>query len=88
MEFESLKELYLRIKPALTSKNEELKRRGFSYFKEEDLWNYLKETKWIKTENLSLADMVRDIFNLDYNALDSYVLNNLKKTTPELILNE
>ncbi len=88
MEFESLKELYLRIKPALTSKNEELKRRGFSYFKEEDLWNYLKETKWIKTENLSLADMVRDIFNLDYNALDSYVLNNLKKITPELILNE
>ncbi|MFA5696358.1 MAG: post-transcriptional regulator [Bacilli bacterium] len=88
MEFESLKELYLRIKPALTSKKEELRRRGFNYFKEEDLWNYLKETKWIKTENLSLAEMVRDIFNLDYNGLDKYVLNNLRNITPELNLNE
>ena len=30
-----------------------------------ELWNYLKDTKWINSTDLALADMVSDIFNLD-----------------------
>ncbi|MFA5409891.1 MAG: post-transcriptional regulator, partial [Bacilli bacterium] len=64
MEFKSLSELYNRIKPALVSKNNDLKRIGINYVKEEDIWNYLKETKWVQTSDLSLSEMVSDIFNL------------------------
>ena len=39
----SLTELYERLKPALISKKEEMKRLGYPYIKEEDIWNYLKD---------------------------------------------
>ena len=45
--FSSLEELYNRIKPALRTKKEEMKRNGYIYVKEADIWNYLKEKKWI-----------------------------------------
>ena len=41
-EFRNLKELYERLKPALRTKTNELKRIGFNYIKEEDIWNCLK----------------------------------------------
>ena len=53
IKFNSLQELYERVKPALTTKREEMKRLGIYYVKEEDIWNYFKETKWIKATNLS-----------------------------------
>lgn len=49
-EFRNLEELYNRIKPALYSKVEELKRNHISYIKEEDIWNYLSSTVWKKKE--------------------------------------
>ena len=45
MEFNSLEELYERIKPALRCKQSEMKRNGYNYIKLEDIWNYLKEVK-------------------------------------------
>ena len=47
-EFKSLEELYNRVKPALYSKREELKRNHISYIKEADIWNYLSEFVWKK----------------------------------------
>ena len=47
-EFNSLKELYEHIKPALEAKVSEMQRVGYSYIKAEDIWNYLKEIKWKK----------------------------------------
>jgi hypothetical protein len=79
MEFKSLSELYARIRPALISKNNDLKRIGINYVKEEDIWNYLKETKWIKTSNLSLSEMVSDIFNLDSSLIEGYVKDKMNK---------
>ena len=64
VEFNSLEELYRRIKPALHTKKEEMKRNGYPYIKEEDIWNYLKEVKWVHSKNLSLYQMVSDVLNV------------------------
>ena len=65
IEFNSVKELYERLKPALTTKVTELKRNDLDYIKIEDIWNYLKDSKWSKANNLLLYQMVDDILNLD-----------------------
>ena len=79
MEFKSLDDLYKRIKPALYSKVMELKRKGISYIKEEDIWNYLSINVWKNSELLSIYDMVNDILELDSSELKEYVLSLLKK---------
>lgn len=88
MEFKSLSELYSRIRPALVSKNSDLKRAGINYVKEEDIWNILKETKWVKTSNLSLADMVNDIFSLNNDMIEKYVKGKMNNIPREVNLVE
>lgn len=73
LEFSNLEELYNRIKPALETKKREMKRNGYSYIKVEDIWNYLKEVKWLKSTNLALFQMVDDIMNLDIILVDKYL---------------
>lgn len=88
MEFTSIKELYERLKPALKTKCNELKRINYYYIKEEDIWNYLKEYKWKKTNNLNLFEMVEDILNIDILKLDSYVKEEYRKTKRQINLKE
>lgn len=88
IEFTSAKELYQRLYPALKSKALELKRQGFDYIKEEDIWNYLKETKWINSVNLALNEMVSDILNSDLYLIDEYLKNKIKKEPRRAILDE
>ena len=71
--FNSLEELYRRIKPALITKKEEMNRGLYPYIEEEDIWNYLKEVKWKKTLDLSLSEMVNDILNCDDILIDNYL---------------
>ncbi len=78
-EFKSLKELYNRIKPALTSKRIELNKIGFKYVKEADIWNYLTNTKWQITTGLSISEMVNDIFNVNEEALNEFVVSKVSK---------
>lgn len=75
--FNSLEELYQRIKPALTTKKYEMIRNGFNYIKEEDIWNYLKEVKWKNSKDLGLADMVSDVLNTDEVNIDNYLKEKL-----------
>lgn len=77
--FKSLTDLYNRLKPALTAKQHELVRNGLTYIKPLDVWNYLKETKWMQADDLSLANMVSDIFNADPIMIDDYVKQSLNK---------
>ncbi len=86
IEFSSLKELYARIKPALETKTNEMHRVGYNYIKEEDVWNYLKEIKWKKANNLSLYEMIDDILNTDNVLIDSYIKSKMKdiERTPNL----
>ncbi|MBQ2946867.1 MAG: hypothetical protein IJE04_03340 [Bacilli bacterium] len=79
IEFNSVKELYERLKPALTTKVTELKRNELDYIKTEDVWNYLKDSKWSKANNLLLYQMVDDILNLNNNEIDEYVKGEIRK---------
>ncbi len=79
IEFNNVKELYERLKPALTAKVTDLRRNDLDYIKIEDIWNYLKDTKWSKANNLLLYQMVDDILNLDEKEIDNYVKNEIRK---------
>ena len=79
IEFKDAKELYNRLKPALDTKVEELKRKDLDYIKKEDVWNYLKITKWENADNLFLYQMVDDIFKLDDKQIDEYVKQKIRK---------
>ena len=79
IEFNSIKELYDRVTPALNTKVIELKRNDLDYIKKDDIWNYLKLTKWSTANNLLLYQMVDDILNLDNNEIDEYVKEEIRK---------
>lgn len=75
--FNSVEELYKRVKPALKTKKNEMSRNGYPYIKEIDIWNYLKEGKWVNCSNLSLHQIVTDILNCDDLKIDAYLKNKL-----------
>ncbi len=79
IEFNSIKELYERLLPALNTKIAELKRYDLDYIKKEDIWNYLKMTKWENATDLKLYQMVDDILNLDNDKIDNYVKEEIRK---------
>lgn len=79
IEFNSVKELYDRLIPALDTKVKELERCDLDYIKRDDIWNYLKETKWRIATNLLLYQMVDDILNLDNEEIDEYVKEQIRK---------
>lgn len=61
-EFKSLKDLYIRVLPALRTKKRELKRRGINE-EENEIFKNLVKTKWSKMSNLTLNVIVNDILN-------------------------
>ena len=75
--FSSIEELYKRVKPALDSKSDELKRNGMDYVTSEDIWNYLKDNVWNTSRNLRLFRMVDDILNADNALIDDYVKSKM-----------
>ena len=79
IEFNSIKELYDRLRPALNTKLTELKRNDLDYIRAEDIWNYLRITKWENAKNLLLYQMVDDILNLDNYEIDEFVKNEIRK---------
>lgn len=87
-EFTTLEQLYERIKPALRTKMREMKKMGYSYIKEEDIWNYLKEIKWVSSKNLLLFEMVSDVLNVDSENIDSYVRQKLNSRERRIYFNE
>ena len=83
IEFNNIRELYDRLRPALNSKVNELNRFGIDYIKINDIWNYLRDTKWKISKNLLLCDMVSDILTLDNMIIDNYVKEEMKKKKVE-----
>ena len=77
LQFNSEEELFKRLIPALKSKVYELKKQGYKYLEIEDVWNYLKEVKWKGSVNLSLNQMVSDIFSSDNVLIDEYFKDKL-----------
>lgn len=73
-EFKTLRELYNRIMPALTSKCSEFKKIGYRNIKESDIWNYLTSKKWQSSNELTLSEMVNDIFELNGEEINNYLI--------------
>ena len=57
----------------LKSKRKELKEKGYTFLTDKDLWDYLKNTKWCNESDLTLYDIVNDIFYLDEKDLLRYL---------------
>lgn len=72
-EFNTKEELFDRVKPALRIKEKDLKKLGFLNITGLDVWNYLIESKWSKSKNLVLSDIVDDILNVDIDGLNDYL---------------
>lgn len=87
-EFTTLEQLYERLKPALRTKMREMRSLGYTYIREEDIWNYLKEVKWVSSKNLLLFEMVRDVLNVDNGSVDSYVRQKLNSRERRIYFNE
>lgn len=88
IKFNSLTDLYSRLLPALRCRSNEIKRLGYSYIHEEDIWNFLKETKWINDTNLSLADMVSNIMEANELNIDNYIKKRIENERRNIIKNE
>ena len=72
-DFQTKEELFIRVRPAIHAKLEELKRLNYTNIKEVDIFNYLSEVKWSKSTNLALSDIVSDIIHLEPKRLDYYI---------------
>lgn len=83
IEFSSAAELYKRVEPALYSKVKEMKRMGFRYVTEKDVWNYLVDAKWKKKVNLELHELISDILYEDNYVINSFVMKRLEKLKNE-----
>lgn len=72
-EFNTKEELFNRVRPALRIKEKDLIKLGYPNITGLDVWNYLIESKWSKSKNLVLSDIVDDILNVDVDALNDYL---------------
>lgn len=63
-EFRSIDELKNRVMPALKVRKRELKKQNI-IMSEEEIWSYFAKNYWCKAYNLSLAQIVDNILNLD-----------------------
>lgn len=77
-DFNSKEELFLRVKPALVVKSNEINKLGYSFVTDVDIWNYLIQVKWIKSKNLYLCDVVHDIFNADNTGIIEYAKDRIE----------
>jgi len=73
IKFNSIDELYNRLKPAFRTKLDELKKKNITFVEAKDIWNFLTKTKWTNRHDLELYDIVTDILNVDEVALINYI---------------
>lgn len=74
-EYKSQEELYQGLIPAIHVKLKLLKKGKYFSITESDIWNYLKESKWKNSINLTLSDMVQDILHTDNSEFAKYKEN-------------
>ncbi|MBQ3436016.1 MAG: hypothetical protein IJH13_03265 [Bacilli bacterium] len=83
MQFNSKEELYKRVLPALRTKKDEFSRLGYSYIKEEDIWNYLVISSFQDAHELMLSDIVSDIMHVPLKEVDAYLKETIKRQKRE-----
>ena len=88
LSFSNVKDLALRVRPALNTKRKELTRLGYSNITNNDIWRFLVATKWLTSKDLTLADIVDDILHVDNNKLNIYIENTTRRNKSEDERNE
>ena len=71
MEFTSQQELYQKIQPAFNVKKRLIQNSEYKDITNQDIWQYLIETKWKTAQNLTISDIVNDIITLDLEKVNS-----------------
>lgn len=71
--FRSAQELFIHVLPVLKSKTKEFKLQNLPFISEKVIWKCLRETKWKKESELTLFDVVSDIFHLTDNEVLTYL---------------
>lgn len=71
-EYKSQLELYEGLMPAMHAKLKLLKKCHCLNVTTDDIWNYLKESKWKNSVDLTLAEMVQDILHTDNQEFIQY----------------
>ncbi len=85
IEFRTKEELYNRVVPALSTKVSELRRMGFKYIKERDVWDYLVENEWRTKKNLELHNLINDILFIDNKKINEYVMNKIESERENIV---
>ena len=65
LEYSNIQELYNALIPAFNVKLRMFSKSDFKNIKRKDIWNFLKDNKWINSVNLTISEMVSDIINVD-----------------------
>jgi hypothetical protein len=73
MEFTSLGELYKKLIPAFNVKKRLILNSKYKEITNENIWNYLTDTKWRQAVDLSLTDMINDIITADLADIYKYM---------------
>ena len=76
-EINSLQDLYRLLLPALRTKKKEMHDLKHLYIKEEDIWEYMRESVWMDAVNLTLSDMVDNILNTDNDKIASFMASRM-----------
>ena len=77
-EYHSQEELYEGLIPAMKVKLSRLRENNYYNIKCEDIWNYLRDTKWKDSFDLTLGEMVNDIIHVDNEKIANYVINKME----------
>ena len=72
-EYSSMQELYNILIPAFNVKLRQLKNSKYNNIKRQDIWEYLKNNKWMLSVDLSISEMVSDIINVDGYKIKKYI---------------
>lgn len=73
--FDSLDELFDRIKPALRSKKKILFKKGVKNITEEDIWDFMVNNVWTNVVGLELCDMIDEILHAENALIIEYYHN-------------
>ncbi len=83
--YNNQEQLFKDLKPAFKVKLTLLKDTEYRYIRDVDIWNYLKESKWVRSVNLGISDMTNDIINVNAYEIDKYLKDRMYNEKKKLM---